>query len=63
MMANAPSLLALAPAPSELDRGLVRLRAAVAEEHAVEVRVSEQQLRELQLRDAVEEVRDLDQPG
>src|SRR5438132_13423568 len=53
--------MALAPFARKLDGGLVGLGAAVAEEDAIERRVLGQQLRQLQLRDRIEEVGDVDQ--
>ncbi len=55
--------VALAPLAGKLEGRLVRLGAAVREEDAIERRMVEQQLRQLELRDAVEEVGDLDQLG
>ena len=54
-------LRVVAPAAGELDRGLDRLRAGVAEEHAVEARVLDEQLGELDHRLRVVEVRGVDQ--
>ena len=51
----------VAPASRELDRRLVRLGAAVAEEHAVGERVRAEQLGEPRLRLAVVQVRDVEQ--
>src|SRR5215471_4338628 len=50
-----------APLAGELDRGLIRLGATVAEEDLVERRVVDEQLGQLELWDRVEQVRDLNQ--
>src|SRR5581483_6900346 len=51
----------LPPLPRKLQRRLVRLSAAVAEEHLVEWRALDEELRELDLRLGVDQVRSLDQ--
>ncbi len=59
----AAAAVGVAPAPRQLDRGLVGLGAAVAEEDLVGERVRAEQLREARLGLAVMEVRDVEELG